>query len=61
VTIRLAAVSSPTPAPAMVVLGNGTRIECTLLSADDETVKVRSATGKELTFDRVQVTRIDMH
>ncbi len=61
-TVRLGAVSSPSDAAtASVWLNSGLRIECTILSANDKTVKVRTGSGTEMSLDRGTVTRIDFH
>ena len=61
-TMRLGVVTSPAEAlPASAWLNNGLRIDGTILSADDTTVRVRTGAGTEMSLERGTVTRIDFH
>jgi hypothetical protein len=60
-SLRLGAITAPTEAPATIVLANGMKLPCVILSVDKGNVKVRDAAGNERQFALADLTRIDFH
>lgn len=59
-SIRLGAATSPTATTATLVLLNGMKIECEILSADERSVRIRDGGGAVREFPRADVARIDI-
>lgn len=59
VSIRLNAVTSPTPAAAVITLASGATVACDILSATDNSIRIRDDTGAERELSRSEVARIE--
>lgn len=59
-SIRLGAATSPTATTTTLVLRNGMKIDCEILSADERSVRIRDGGGAVREFPRADVARIDI-
>jgi hypothetical protein len=58
-SVRLNAIVSPLPTSAVIMLTGGLTIRGTIVSLDDQMVRVRDETGAQREFQRSEVARVD--
>lgn len=58
-SVRLGAITSATATNAAVILLNGMKIECEVLAINEQSVRIRDASGTERELSRADVARID--